>query len=106
VAWLDHAEQRPDSALARMRRASDREDASEKATVTPGPLAPARELLGDMLLELQRPVEALAEYRTVLLKEPNRYRSVAGARDAAAASGDRVTEALYAAQLRRLTGFP
>ena len=106
LAWLDHAEQRPDSALARMGRASDREDASEKATVTPGSLAPARELLGDMLLELKRPVEALAEYRAVLLKEPNRYRSVAGARDAAAASGDRVTEALYAAQLRRLTGSP
>ncbi len=50
-----------------------------------------------MLLELQRPVEALAEYRAVLVKEPNRYRSVAGARDAAAASCDRAAEALHAA---------
>jgi hypothetical protein len=71
-AWLDLAEHRETAALARMREAATREDATEKSAVTPGPLAPARELLGDMLMELKRSAEARAEYRTVLEKEPNR----------------------------------
>ncbi|MHB1225643.1 MAG: tetratricopeptide repeat protein [Gemmatimonadaceae bacterium] len=103
-AWLDHAEHRDDAAIASMRQAAEREDATEKSAVTPGPLAPARELLGDMLLELERPAEALVEYRAALLREPNRYRTVDGARRAAAAAGDRAAEASYAAQLRKITG--
>jgi len=71
-AWLDLAEQRETDALARMREAAAREDATEKSAVTPGPLAPARELLGDMLMELNRSAEASAEYRATLKKEPNR----------------------------------
>jgi hypothetical protein len=55
-----------------MREAAVREDATEKSAVTPGPLVPARELLGDMLMELKRPAEASAEYRATLQKEPNR----------------------------------
>ena len=70
--WLDLAEKRNNEALARMREAATREDATEKNAVTPGPLAPARELLGDMLMALKRPAEAKAEYRATLLKEPNR----------------------------------
>ena len=53
-AWLALAEQRESDALATMREAAAREDATEKSAVTPGPLAPARELLGDMLMELRR----------------------------------------------------
>jgi hypothetical protein len=71
-AWLDLAEKRDSDALARMREAATREDATEKSAVTPGPLAPARELLGDMLVALKRPAEARAEYRATLMKEPNR----------------------------------
>ncbi|MGI9077557.1 MAG: hypothetical protein ACR2G6_09545 [Gemmatimonadaceae bacterium] len=71
-AWLDLAEGRKTDALARMREAAAREDATEKSAVTPGPLAPARELLGDMLMELNRLAEASAEYRATLQKEPNR----------------------------------
>jgi len=71
-AWLDLAEHRQNEALMHMREAATREDATEKSAVTPGPLAPARELLGDMLVELNRPAEAKAEYRATLLKEPNR----------------------------------
>ncbi|HEY3113247.1 MAG TPA: hypothetical protein VGJ62_06140 [Gemmatimonadaceae bacterium] len=71
-AWLDLAEHRDSDALARMREAVAREDATEKSAVTPGPLAPARELLGDMLMQLHRPAEASAEYRATLQKEPNR----------------------------------
>ena len=71
-AWLDLAEHRETDALARMREAAVREDATEKSAVTPGPLAPAHEMLGDMLMDLNRPAEAMAEYRATLEKEPNR----------------------------------
>jgi len=71
-AWIDLAEKRETGALARMREATAREDATEKSAVTPGPLAPARELLGDMLMDLKRSDEAKAEYRATLAKEPNR----------------------------------
>jgi hypothetical protein len=71
-AWLDLAEHRENEALARMREAAAREDATEKSAVTPGPLAPARELIGDMLMALNRPAEASVEYRATLQKEPNR----------------------------------
>lgn len=72
LAWIDLAEKRETQALERMREAARREDATEKSAVSPGPLAPARELLGDMLVQLKRPAEAAVEYRQVLVKEPNR----------------------------------
>jgi len=75
-AWLAFAEHRNDDALSRMREAVQREDATEKSAVTPGPLAPARELLGDLLMAMGRTNEARAEYRAVLQKEPNRRHSV------------------------------
>ena len=75
-AWVHLAEHRENDALMLMREAATREDATEKASVTPGPLAPARELLGDMLMELNRPDEARAEYRATLQKEPNRRRAL------------------------------
>jgi hypothetical protein len=75
-AWLDLAEKRESDALSHMREAAAREDATEKSAVTPGPLAPAHELLGDMLMQLNRPAEARAEYRATLQKEPNRRRSL------------------------------
>jgi tetratricopeptide (TPR) repeat protein len=71
-AWLDLARHQPDDALAHMREAVAREEATDKSSVSPGPLAPARELLGDMLMELGRPAEARAEYRAALKREPNR----------------------------------
>ena len=55
-----------------MREAAAREDATEKSAVTPGPLAPARELLGDMLIELGRRSEARQEYQATLTREPGR----------------------------------
>lgn len=79
-AWLELARGNEAEALARMREAAAREDSTEKSAVTPGPLAPARELLGDMLLELGRPAEARAEYRAVLRREPNRRHSMRGLR--------------------------
>jgi hypothetical protein len=71
-AWLDLARHRDADALARMREAAKREDATEKNAVSPGPLAPARELLGDMLMQLRRVEDAKAAYRATLQREPNR----------------------------------
>ena len=70
--------------------------------MTPGPLAPARELLGDMLMELGRPADALAEYRRTMAKEPKRFRTLDGAMRAASAAGDGAAAA-YASELRTLT---
>ncbi len=102
-AWLDLAEGHTDSALAQMKEAVRREDATEKNAVTPGPLAPARELYADMLMQLHKPAEALAEYQKTLIKEPNRYRSLAGGMRAAGAAGDRKTEAAFKARLKAQT---
>ena len=77
-AWLDLAIGRGEQALERMREAATREAATEKSAVSPGPLAPALELLGDMLLELDRPAEAREAYETSLKSEPARRRSVEG----------------------------
>lgn len=101
-AWLDRAERRDDAAIAGLRRAAQREDATEKSVVTPGPLAPARELLADLLLELEQPRAALAEYRLVLRSEPNRFHALDGARRAAEATGNREAAAEYAALLREI----
>ena len=79
-AWLALAEGRSADALAAMREAADREDRTEKSAVSPGPLAPARELLGEMLLELKQPKEALVEFKKTMAKEPNRFRALAGQR--------------------------
>lgn len=75
-AWLDLAERRPEAALTKMRQAAAREDSTEKNAVTPGPLVPARELLGDLLLELGRDDEAREAFRATLLKEPGRRHSL------------------------------
>jgi hypothetical protein len=98
-AWLDLAEGRTADALASMRAAADREDRTEKAAISPGPLAPARELLGDMLLELKQPKAALVEYQKTMAKEPNRFRAIAGAAAAAAQAGDRAASQTYYRQL-------
>jgi tetratricopeptide (TPR) repeat protein len=87
-AWLALLEGHEDEALAEMRHAAAVEDGTEKAAVTPGPLAPARELLGEMLLQLKRPQEALAEFERTLQREPNRFRTVYSAARAAALAGD------------------
>ncbi len=98
-AWLALAEGRGADALAAMREAADREDRTEKSAISPGPLAPARELLGDMLLEMKQPTEALAEFRKTMTKEPNRFRGIAGAAKAAAQAGDAAVSRQYYQEL-------
>ena len=89
AAWLSRAEDRTAEALAEMRATAEMEDATEKNAITPGPIAPARELLGEMLLEAGQPGPALREFEATLKKEPDRYRALAGAARAAAQAGDR-----------------
>ena len=68
-----------------MRETADMEDLTDKSAVTPGPIAPARELLGFMLLENSQPKEALVEFEAVMKKEPNRFLAIYGAGKAAEA---------------------
>jgi hypothetical protein len=102
TAWRDLAKHDTRAALSRMREAAAREEATEKSAVTPGPLAPARELLGDMLTDLKQPRQALAEYRATLQKEPNRFRALYGAMHAATLAGDRESSMEYTAALEKL----
>jgi tetratricopeptide (TPR) repeat protein len=102
TAWLALAERRHVDAIAAMRAAAVMEDGTEKSAVTPGPLAPARELLGDMLLQLGQPADALREFELTLKKEPNRFRAVYGAARAASLSGDRARARGYYAQLLKI----
>jgi hypothetical protein len=82
-----------------LTQAAAREDATEKHVVTPGPILPARELLADVLLDNEQFAEALAEYEAVLAKEPNRFRAVAGAMEAADKTGDLKAARVHAAHL-------
>ena len=104
AGWVALAQKRTDDALALMRQAADIEDRSEKNIVTPGRLLPARELLGDMLLEAKRPVDALKEYEASQQREPNRYRGLYGAGQAAAQAGNRDRARQYFAKLVALAG--
>jgi hypothetical protein len=98
-AWLAFKEGRKEEALSTMKAAADREDRTEKNAVTPGPIAPARELLGEMLLQLEQPADALAAFETTLKKEPNRYRALAGAAEAAKRSTNDAAMRKYYGQL-------
>ncbi len=89
TAWALRAEGKDAEALAALRAAADHEDRTEKHVVTPGPILPARELLGDLLLELNLPAEAVAQYEASIAKEPSRFRGVYGAARAAELAGDR-----------------
>jgi tetratricopeptide (TPR) repeat protein len=90
TAWTLRAEGKNEEALAAMHAAADHEDLTEKHVVTPGPIMPARELLGDLLMELGQPADALPQYEASIAKEPNRFRGLYGAALAAERAGDRV----------------
>ena len=122
-AWFALSNGRESDALAGMRAAAALEDSTEKRPVSPGAVLPARELLGDMLLEVHRPEEALAAYEAVLGDVPRRFNALVGACRAAQASGQPTTARRYAsalldlakdgdsdrpeiAEARRITGSP
>lgn len=82
-AWLAYAEGKHEEAQRLMRAAADVDDATAKHPVTPGAILPAREQLGELLLELKQPAAALAEFETSLRSSPNRFNSLYGAARAA-----------------------
>ncbi|HXE91148.1 MAG TPA: tetratricopeptide repeat protein [Terriglobales bacterium] len=88
AAWVSQAEGKAQEAERLMRAAADLEDSTDKHPVTPGAITPAREMLGDLLLELKRPKEALAEYQASLKNAPNRFNGLYGAARAAEQAGD------------------
>jgi hypothetical protein len=103
TAWTLYAAGRHAEALATMTNAAEAEDRTEKGTVTPGPLAPAREMLGAMLLDHGAYADALAAFEATLKKEPNRLVATAGAAKAAEKAGFAVKASAYRAWLLRLT---
>jgi hypothetical protein len=103
TAWVLHAEGKYDEALGVLSAAADAEDKTEKHPVTPGPLAPARELYGAMLLDRDMTKEALTAYEAVLAKEPNRLATYVGAAKAATKLGNRQKAKQYTAKVMALT---
>jgi tetratricopeptide (TPR) repeat protein len=98
-AWIAYGKGQTEEALRLARAAADLEDSSEKHPVTPGPVVPARELLGELLLELGRPGEALREFETALAMAPNRFAAVYGAARAAVQASDLERATLHFTQL-------
>ena len=103
-AWVELAQGKRDTALALMRQSADLQDASEKATVTPGYVGPSRELLGEMLLELKRPAQALKEFEVSAGHDPNRLRGIYGSALAAAQAGDAAKARAHYSKLLELAG--
>ena len=89
AGWIARAEGKNEEAVALLRQAADREDATEKHPVTPGALFPAREMLANMLLDLGQPGPALGEFERSQRNDPNRFRGLAGAARAAELAGNR-----------------
>lgn len=85
-----------------MKSAADMEDSTDKLAITPGPLAPARELMGEMLLELDEPARALEQFKATLKKEPNRFRALYGAARTSQLSGKMEASRKYFAELLKL----
>jgi len=85
---LAHVQGDDTKAVELVRAAADLDATMDKHPATPSPVLPARELLADLMLELNQPAAALTEYQAVLRTDPNRFRSVLGTARAAKQSGD------------------
>jgi tetratricopeptide (TPR) repeat protein len=103
-AWIAYAEGDKNKGLALMKESADLEEATQKNPVSPGELLPARELLGDMYMEMKKPAEALAEYQKSLESRPNRFNSMFGAGKAAEAVNDDATAKKYYSDLVAMQG--
>ncbi len=103
-AWAALSAGKKEQALRQMKLAAELEDGTEKSAVTPGPLAPARELLGEMLLELNEPAQALEQFEATLKKEPGRLRALYGAAQAAQVIGSRDTSQRYFREVLKVCG--
>jgi hypothetical protein len=102
TAWALLASGKHDEALKTLSAAADAEDKTEKSPVTPGPLAPARELYGAMLLDRGMAKDALAAFEATLKKEPNRLCATIGAAKSAETAGDTAKARQYYAKVAEL----
>ncbi|HET9482005.1 MAG TPA: tetratricopeptide repeat protein, partial [Candidatus Polarisedimenticolia bacterium] len=98
-AWLAHAQGQTASGAALMKEAAELEASTPKHAVTPGPTLPAHEQLGDLLMDQDRPEEALAAYRRSIQLYPRRFNSLLGAARAARALGDGTLALAYYREL-------
>jgi predicted Zn-dependent protease len=103
AAWVAFAEGKREESVELMRAAAELDDATDKHPVTPGAILPAREQLGELLLELKQPAEALREFETSLRSAPERFNGVYGAARAAALVGDQKTAKNYYTKLVAIT---
>lgn len=103
AAWIAYSGGKMKDAENLMRESAELEDSTEKDNVTPGAIRPARELLGELLLELKKPEEALKEFETSLIRTPNRRNGIYGAMQAARLSGHKQKAQHYEQQLQQLT---
>jgi tetratricopeptide (TPR) repeat protein len=94
AAWVSLHERRKATAIDLMRQAADLEDKSGKHVAMENRLSPMRELLGELLLAADEPRQAVVEFEASLRNNPNRYRSFAGAAEAAQ-GGDREQAKTY-----------
>lgn len=101
-AWLEYAAGRHDESLRLLRAAAELDDATEKHPVTPGALLPAREQLGELLLELKQPAAALQEFEVSFRSTPNRFNGVYGAARAAKLAGNENAARTYYRKLIEL----
>jgi hypothetical protein len=101
-AWRAFARGSRADALTAMRATADLEATTEKNAITPGPILPARELLGEMLLASGDASAAYKQFEATLVTEPRRYRAVAGAMRSAKAAGNAAGTDRYATQLAQL----
>ena len=101
-AWIYYAKGNNEEAIALMIESADMEDKTLKHAVTPGEVLPARELLGDMLLEMNKPAQALEAYQLDLKRHPNRFNGIYGAAVAAKNSGEQEMAILYFEELLKL----
>lgn len=99
AAWAALGDGKKEDALQQMKMAAELEDGTEKSAVTPGPLAPARELLGEMYLQLNEGAPALEQFKATLQREPGRFLALFGAARAAQLSGNREASQSYFRQL-------
>ena len=104
VAWVTFAEGDRARGIELLRAAAVAEDGTDKSAISPGPLAPARELLGYMLLEANRPADALVEFEATIKKEPNRFLGLYGGARAAELSGQRARAVALYKQLLQVAG--
>lgn len=98
-AWMLLQEGKKEEAWKRMQQAAGLEDKTEKHPVTPGEVIPARELLGDLLLQINKPAQALEAYEADLARHANRFNGLYGASLAAAQAGNKEKASKYYQQL-------